>query len=195
MSNAVLPVLIGASYPAIRAPKFSTRVQRSVSGREVRIADFPNPIWEFTLPFTYLPLADWQTLLGFFLARTGAWDTFLFDDIADDSVTGQAIGTGDGATKNFQLVRTLGGFAEPILAPNTVSAVYLNGISQSGSTWSVNTATGLLSFTSAPGSGAAITADFSFYFRCRFAEDSADFEQFMSKIWRLGTLKFVSVFT
>ncbi|HVH76767.1 MAG TPA: DUF2460 domain-containing protein [Stellaceae bacterium] len=193
MSLAVLPTLIGASYPAIRTPKFSTRVQRSVSGREVRISDFAYPIWEFTLPFAYLPLADWQNLLGFFLQRTGAWDTFLFDDGADDNVTGQALGAGDGSTEAFQLVRTLGGFVEPILAPNEVSAVYLNGVPQASATWSVNSATGVLAFTTPPAAGAAISADFTYFWRCRFAQDSADFSQFMNRIWELKALKFVSV--
>jgi uncharacterized protein (TIGR02217 family) len=194
MSNAVFPVLIGASYPAVRTPVFATRIHGGVGGREVRIADYPYPRWKFSLPYNYLPLADWQTLLGFFLQRQGAWDTFLFDDTSDDSVTGQAIGTGNASQTAFQLLRTLGGFSEAVLAPNTVSNVYLNGVAQSPSSYSVNAATGVVTFTTAPGSGVAVTADFSFYFRCRFAQDSADFEQFVHRIWRQRAIKFVSVF-
>ena len=108
-------------------------------------------------------------------------------------MTGQSLGVGDGATTVFQLVRAFGGFIEPVLAPNVVSAVYLAGVAQSPSSYSVNPTTGLLTFTTAPASGAAITADFSYYFRCRFAEDTVDFEKFMAVLYRAQKLAFVSL--
>lgn len=194
MSTAVFPSLIGVAFPVARQAIFSTRVQKSVSGREVRIADYPFPIWEWTLPFDYLPAADWATLMGFILARQGAWDSFLYDDPTDDSVTGQAIGAGDGATTAFQLVRSLGALSEPILAPELVSAVYLNGVAQASSAYSVDTSTGVLSFGTAPALGVAISADFSYYFRCRFVDDGAAFEEFMNKIWRAKQVRFRSLF-
>jgi hypothetical protein len=68
-----------------------------------------------------------QTLLGFYNARQGSFDTFLFTDPDDSSITGQQIGIGDGSTKTFQLLRALGGFNDIIQAPNVVSTVYLTG--------------------------------------------------------------------
>jgi uncharacterized protein (TIGR02217 family) len=194
MSNAVFPALIGVTFPIARKPVFSTRVQQSVSGREVRITDYPYPIWEWTLPFDYLPAADFATLAGFIAARQGPWDSFLYDDPTDDSVSGQAIGTGDGSTAAWQLVRALGSFAEPILAPNVVQNVYLNGVRQAAGSYSVNAATGVVTFNTAPGSGAAISADFTYYFRCCFLDDVPAFEQFMHNIWRAKELKFRSLF-
>ena len=86
-----------------------------------------------------------------------------------------------------------GGFAEPIVAPNLVSNVYLNGVVQSPSSYSVDASNGILTFAAAPGSGVVVTADFSYYFRVRFADDAASFENFMYQLWRLKQIKFISI--
>ena len=46
---------------------------------------------------------------------------------------------------------------------------------------------------SAPGSGVVITADFTYYFLVRFAEDTAEFENFMYQLWSLKQVKLQSV--
>src|SRR4051794_22822910 len=136
--TAIFPSLPGLAWSVTKAPRFATRIQRAVSGREVRLLDQPTPIWSWTLTYTLLrdrwdvrggagPGAghdELRTLMGSFLQRQGAFQPFLFDDPTDDQVTGQLIGTGDGGTSVFQLVRTMNGFSEPIAAPNAVSAVY-----------------------------------------------------------------------
>jgi hypothetical protein len=48
-------------------------------------------------------------------------------------------------------------------------------------------------FTSAPSSGVVITADFHFYFRCRFLADVEEFSQWAKNLWELKELKFQSV--
>jgi len=50
-----------------------------------------------------------------------------------------------------------------------------------------------LTFTTAPASGVAISANFSYAFNCRFLDDQMDFEEFMSNLWRLDSMKFRSV--
>ena len=46
-----------------------------------------------------------------------------------------------------------GGFAEPIDAPNLITAVYFDGITQSPSGYSIDPSTGLLTFSTPPGTG------------------------------------------
>ena len=75
----------------------------------------------------------------------------------------------------------------------SVSNVYLNGVNQA-SGWSVSTPNSLV-FASAPGSGVAISATFAFAFECRFDSDDQDFEQFMSALWKVDSVKFKSVRT
>jgi uncharacterized protein (TIGR02217 family) len=211
---AIFPTLPGLGWSVSKAPRFATRIQRAVSGRELRVVDQPNPTWIWTL--TYAVLRDehdtratsgpgvgydeLRTLMGFFLQQQGALQPFLFNDPTDDTVSAQPIGTGDGSTTVFQLVRSMGvglpsgGFAEPIIAPNVVSAIYFDGIVQSAAEYSVDPATGLVTFTAPPPAGQIITADFTYYFRVRFADDTADFENFLYQLWALKQLKLQSIF-
>jgi uncharacterized protein (TIGR02217 family) len=201
----IFPALPGLAWSVTKSPTFQTRIQRAVSGRELRALDYPYPLWQFTLVFDFLrdnPAAGFdelRTLMGFFMLCQGAFGTFLFQDPSDDRVSGQQIGTGDTLRTVFQLQRTMGetlpggGFLEPILAPNVVSAVYFNGIIQDPAGYSVDSMTGLVTFNTAPGSGLIITADYSYYFRCRFVDDSYAFENFMFRLWQLKKLTFISV--
>jgi uncharacterized protein (TIGR02217 family) len=199
----VLPALIGQGWSVTKTPTFQTRIQRAASGRELRSLDYPYPLWQFSLIYDVLrdaapPQADLRTLLGFVMACQGAFCTFLYDDPTDNQVQDQLIGTGDGAMTVFQLQRFLGaaggiGFVEPITASNVVSAVYLNGITQPTAVWSADPVTGTLTFALPPLAGVAITADFSYYFRCRFLSDAYSFENFMYRLWSLKKLDFISV--
>jgi uncharacterized protein (TIGR02217 family) len=201
----IFPALPGLTWSVTKSPTFQTRIQRAVSGRELRALDYPYPLWQFTLVFDFLrddPAAGFdelRTLMGFFMLCQGAFSAFLFQDPSDDRVSGQQIGTGDTLKTAFQLQRTMGttlpggGFLEPIVAPNVVSAVYFNGIVQDPAGYSVDPMTGLVTFNIAPGSGLIITADYSYYFRCRFIDDSYAFENFMFRLWQLRKLTFISV--
>ena len=212
--TAIFPALPGLGWSVGKTPRFATRIQRAVSGRELRVLDQPNPIWTWTL--TYALLRDQhdtraasgpgtgydelRTLMGFFLQQQGAFQPFLFDDPTDDRVSAQPIGSGDGSATIFQLVRTMGaalpggGFAEPITAPNIVSAIYFNGVLQAASGYTADPITGLVSFTAPPPTGQLVTADFTYFFRVRFADDTADFENFLYQLWALRQVKLQSVF-
>ena len=201
----IFPSLPGLAWSVTKTPTFQTRIQRAVSGRELRALDYPYPLWQFTLVFDLLrdnPTAGYnelRTLMGFFMLCQGAYGTFLFEDPSDYQVTGQQIGIGNASTTVFQLQRAMGatlpggGFLEPIVAPNVVNAIYLDGITQNPGTYSVDPSSGLVTFSMAPASGLIITADYSYYFRCRFTDDSYAFENFMFQLWQLKKLTFISV--
>lgn len=204
MGNAIFPVLPGLKWDIAKSPAFSTLIRQSVSGLETRIGQRPYPLRKWTLSYELLRSGaqqELQTIESFFLARQGKFDSFLFDDsyTPDDSVTGQAIGTGDAATTEFQLQRAypFGGFVEPVLAPNSLN-VYLNGVAQSPSTYAVSTwgasaTPGIVTFTAAPGTGVAITADIGFYWPLRFDTDAAEFNDFMYQLWELKSIDLVQV--
>jgi uncharacterized protein (TIGR02217 family) len=201
----IFPALPGLAWSVTKTPTFQTRIQRAVSGRELRALDYPYPLWQFALVYDFLrdnPAAGYdelRTLLGFFMLCQGAFGTFLFQDPSDWQVTGQQIGVGDASNTVYPLQRAMGtalpggGFLEPITAPNVVSAIYLNGVRQAPTTYSIDPTTGLVTFGTAPGSGLIITADFTYYFRCRFIDDKYDFENFMDRLWQLKKLTFISV--
>lgn len=209
---AVFPVLIGQGWSVTKTPTWLTRIRRAISGRELLVSDYPEPVWQFEVTF---PVLRGRTtgnvnstiqggtvaqLLGFYQARRGPWQVFFYDDPTDDFVLGAAVGVGDGVTTTFQLTRYNGdpsfiinGFSEAITAPSVVSAVYLGPVRQPTLAWSVNTGTGLLSFKTAPGAGVQITADFTFYYRCRFTEDSIQVEEFAYRYHTVKKLTFQSV--
>lgn len=205
MSTSVFPTLAGLGWSVTRREIWKTRSQEAISGKETRIADWSYPRHQWALGFDFLrqgalsgtAYSEFAQLAGFFDLRQGMFDSFLYADADDNAVTGQAIATGDGATTAFAFVRSFGGFAEPILAPNVVSHVYLNGVAQSPGGYTVNgwgsASPGTLVFGTPPGSGVAITADFSFYFPCRFAADQMDFEKFMAALYSAKKISFVSL--
>jgi uncharacterized protein (TIGR02217 family) len=185
MSNFLFPKIRGLGWTITKNPTFSTEIQSSLAGREVRVQNFQNPIWEFTLAYEYLlndprsrdeneqtPL---ETLVGFFLARGGRFDDFLLNEsdltqrLEDSVFTGQPTGTGDGVTKTFQLVRNFGGFLEACQNPANQSAtVYVSGRAPQVQGTDYSISNGIVTFTVAPANGAAITADFIFLHRVRF---------------------------
>ena len=196
-----LPSLPGLSWSRHKKPGFSTRIAPHVSGREVRVALMSYPLYEFEAvysgltssasAFAGLGASSLQSLMGFFLQLQGQFGTFLYSDPDDTAVTGQVFATGDGVTTAFTLERSLGGFLEPVGWVTTLSNVYLKSARQSSGF--TLTTPNTLTFGTAPGSGVTISADFSYAFNCRFLDDQMDFEEFMSNLWRLGSMKFRSV--
>ena len=89
-------------------------------------------------------------------------------------------------------MRRVGSSIEPISWVVGIPTVYLDGVAQADATWSI-VQPNVLSFNSAPGVGAAITADVSYGFLCRFVDDTADFEQVMWNLWEAKTIKFRQV--
>lgn len=71
-------------------------------------------------------------------------------------VTGYNVGTGDGATVQFQSL-----IGNRLWAPDQTFNVYLNGVLQNPSLYAVDYANGIIQFNSAPGNGVAVTMDFT----------------------------------
>lgn len=202
MSDQVFPsaALPGMTYSVFKIPTWSRRFQRSVSGRELVCQDYTNPIWEFRLPFAYLhnfPFrslpSEYRLLLNFFNAMQQTGDTFLFLDPEDFEVVDGPLGTGDGVETAFQLIRYWyeSGSAEDIIAPENISEVALDGVPTVA--YAIDPHTGVITFSSPPDPGVEVTASFTFYFRCRFSKDSAEFRKFASGFWALDELRFRSV--
>ncbi|MDE1159307.1 MAG: DUF2460 domain-containing protein [Neorhizobium sp.] len=132
-------------------------------------------------------LADLYDVLAFFEARRGQLYGFRFRDPLDQtsgrphapiSREDQEIGTGDGETPTFQLVKTYadqgGSWTRPIAKPvgGTV-VVAVDGIAIAGDGFAVEAATGLVTFAAGriPSQGARITAGYAFEVPVRFDID------------------------
>ena len=197
MSSVVFPTLRGLGWNIVRTTINSTGVKKAVSGASTRLRFWAYPMyrWELNYDFLYsVGTQDYQALLSFFNLMGGAYDSFLYDCVDDDTVTGQLIGTGDGSTLSFQLYRTLGSFTEPVLAPNTVSNVYVNGspVTFTVTSWSAQLP-GVVTLASAPALNALVTADFTYYWPVRFTDDTLDISAFAKSLYEVKKIDIESV--
>ena len=198
MSTAVFPSLPGLQFPVSRTEQWNNTKQESVSGKRGAIANWTYPRHKWTLQYEFLRSgteAEWQSIISFFNLRKGMFDTFLFEDPNDKSVTGQQIGTGNGTALTFQLIRALASFTEPIFAPHVVSKVYVDGVDKAGhwtvSNWGTDTP-GVITFDASPANGKAVTADFTYYFPVRFDDDILDIANFMQGLFSVDGISFSS---
>ena len=191
------PSLATLGWSVYIKPKFSNLLAQHVSGRETRIQQFANPYFDIELTYDVLRSdaahAEVQAIAGFFAQASGQDEPFWVAPPGPSAVTGQVIGIGDGLTMLFPLVASIGSWTSPVYGASAVAAVYLNGIAQP-SGWTVSSGyLPAIAFTSAPAAGAAVTADFDILWLCRFAEDVQDFEEFMTMLWTLRTVRLMTV--
>ncbi len=126
-----------------------------------------------------------SAVIAFFEERRGRLHGFRFRDRADckscapsatPAATDQPIGTGDGTTRTFALVKRYGAAFAPydrrIEKPVTGSvSVAVNGAALGPSAFTVDTSAGTVTLTSAPAAGAAVTAGYLFDVPVRFDTD------------------------
>ncbi|MCV2448982.1 DUF2460 domain-containing protein [Paracoccus sp. DMF] len=168
-------------------PERRTQIVELASGDEERNASWANSRRRYDVSYGIRRGDELAAVVDFFEARNGRLYGFRFKDWADHrsclpsqvpSSTDQQIGTGDGVTTNFQLVKRYasGGqsWTRAITKPvaGTVE-IALNAVTQS-SGWSVDHKSGLVSFDSAPSDGIAISAGFEFDVPVRFDSDILD---------------------
>jgi len=189
-----------------KAPRFATRIQRAVSGRELRILDQPYPTWTWTLSYSLLrDKWDARGQAGsapatmncarspvFFCNNRARFNRFC------STIRPTAPSPGSDRHRQFQRQRLSAGAQHGRLCragsprPDTVSAIYCNGVLQSPAGYTVDANTGLVTFAIPPPAAQSITADFTYRFRVRFADDTAEFENFMYQLWQLKQIKLQS---
>lgn len=101
--NVVFPLLVERGTSSLQ---FSTTIIPTGSGAEQRIGNWLDARVMFNAGMGIRSKQDIITLVSFFRARKGRLRGFLVKDLLDHTATGDAIGTGDGVTKDFQLLKT-----------------------------------------------------------------------------------------
>jgi uncharacterized protein (TIGR02217 family) len=173
------------AFGSTGGPERKTEIVALGSGYEERNAVWASSRRRYDVGSGVRTLDDLQAVVAFFEARLGRLYGFRFKDFADFqscapggtiSPTDQAIGTGDGATQAFQLVKTYASgpsstvraIAKPVAGSVRVA---VNGVEVTGPV-SVDATTGIVTFTTAPAAGTAITAGYAFDVAARFDTDS-----------------------
>ena len=190
--GTLFPTLPGIQWGVQKSPQFNTAIHRAVSGYEIRAARMQYPLWTFTLSYEFLrdgAYAELKTLLGFFLQRMGSFSAFCYSDPSDNTVVNQAFATGDGVTSSFALTRAYGGFVEPVQNLNGTPQIVVGGTPLAPTDFSI--LDGVVMLATPPAAGALLTWTGSFFYRVRFVNDHADFNQFMFELYELKQISFV----
>ncbi|MFN3370452.1 MAG: TIGR02217 family protein [Sphingomonadaceae bacterium] len=179
--DVVFPLDLG--FEAAGGPEFATEVIELASGHEQRNSQWAQGRLRYEAGIGVRSDADLQRLIAFFRARRGQAFSFRFRDPMDwtsappgetPAAGDQILGTGDGLTLSFPLVKRYGEgpdaevrrITRPV--PGSVQ-VAVGGVVQAAG-WRIE-AGGILRFDQPPPEGAAVTAGFVFDVPVRFASD------------------------
>ena len=163
-----------------------TEIVRLVNGHEERNTPWEQSRRRYDAGLGTRTLDDLDAALAFFEARRGMLYGFRWKDWLDHKSCrpsgtpgdeDQAIGTGDGAAKVFQLVKHyapgLNGYQRTVAKPvaGTVRVAVDGAALGEGADFSVDTTTGQVTLAAAPAAGAVVTAGFEFDVPVRFDTD------------------------
>lgn len=195
--------------PMARGARVTTHRQTDIvtlgSGHEERNTRWKHAKRTYDAGGGVRSLDDLYAVQSFFEARLGELYAFRFRDPLDHASgapgkapdpTDQVLGTGDGITATFQLVKhTSDAVARPIRLPVAGSvAAAVDGVTTTNI--SVDSETGILTFDpgSVPAMGAEVTAGFLFDVPCRFDTDTLNIDLTAFKAGSLPTIPLKEVF-
>lgn len=176
---------VAVSFGATGGPQRRNEIVGLMSGRERRNMRFAHSRRHYDAGTGVRSVEDLQEIVAFFEARRGSFCGFRFRDPFDmkscaaaqtPTALDQPLGTGDGATGQFQLVKLYGegedAYARPVTKPVEDSVrVAVDGVERgAGEDFTVDWTTGIVSFLpgSMPTEGQAVTAGFAFDVPVRF---------------------------
>ena len=168
-------------------PERRTQVVELASGDEERNASWANSRRRYDVAYGIRRADDLAAVVAFFEARNGWLYGFRYKDWADcksslpstpTAATDQQIGTGTGSLKTFQLTKryTSGAqtwtrtIAKPVAGTTRIAL----GTVEQMSGWTLDLPTGVVTFTTAPGTGVIVRAGFEFDVPVRFDSDSLE---------------------
>ena len=168
-------------------PERRTQVVELASGDEERNASWANSRRRYDVAYGIRRADDLAAVVAFFEARNGRLHGFRYKDWADYksalpsqavAPTDQQIGTGTGSQQTFQLSKRYTSGAQTWVRTITKSVagtvrVALGTVEQL-SGWTVDTTTGVITFTAAPAGGVIVRAGFEFDVPVRFDSDTLD---------------------
>ena len=168
-------------------PERRTQIVELASGDEERNASWANSRRRYDVAYGIRRADDLAAVVAFFEARNGRLHGFRYKDWADyksalpsqaNTATDQQIGTGTGSLQTFQLAKryTSGAqtWARTITKPVTGTVRVALGMVEQMSGWTLDTTTGVITFTTAPAGGVIVRAGFEFDVPVRFDSDTLD---------------------
>jgi uncharacterized protein (TIGR02217 family) len=169
-------------------PSYKNVIQEAISGNEQRFAQWTKcrGMGDISYPLMNSddPLEDFKAVVALFRAHFGTLIPFRFKDWSDYTATDEVFGTGNGTATDFQLTKTydpsliLLGIAGTIkyirditLPVSSTVTIKSAGVTQAIPADCNISASGLVTFTSAPGLGTTLTWSGEFDVPVRFDSD------------------------
>lgn len=173
------------SFGSAGGPERRTEIVALANGFEERNTPWKHSRRRYDAGLGMRSVDDLERLIAFFEARQGQMFGFRWKDWSDFkscapslavSADDQVIGTGDGATTNFQLVKVYvsgsHSYTRPISKPVTGTVkVSIDHVEVPSEAFSLNPEVGSISFAAAPPSDAVVQAGFEFDVPVRFDTD------------------------
>jgi uncharacterized protein (TIGR02217 family) len=174
------------SFGAVGGPERRTQIVTLVNGFEERQTPWADSRRRYDAGLGLRSLDDLEALIAFFEARRGQLHAFRWKDWSDyksgrpsKPVAGddQKLGTGDGVRKAFQLIKRYRSgtqsYARAVTKPvaGTIRVWLAEEPRVETIDWTVDLATGVVTFADAPPAGVDVTAGFEFDVPVRFDTD------------------------
>ena len=175
------------SFGSIGGPERRSEIVTLANGFEERNTPWAHSRRRYDAGLGLRSLSDIERLVAFFEARRGEMFGFRWKDWTDykscaaDAEPGyedQQIGIGDGVATEFELKKTYRSgeheYVRPIRKPvlGTVTVGFSGDKMTEGVDWTVDTASGVVTFGTAPDEGVVVTAGYEFDVPVRFNTDS-----------------------
>ncbi len=187
-------------------PERRTRIVELASGREERNTPWANSRRRYDASYGIRKADDLAAVIAFYEARLARLRGFRWKDWADyksclpsqtPAATDQLIGQGNGTVTAFQLVKTyasgLQSYVRVINKPVAGTVlVAVGGVAQP-SGWSVETTTGIVTFTVPPANGASVAAGFEFDVPVRFDSDQLDVTLDIERLGSIASIPLVEI--
>ena len=163
------------AFGAVSGPEFSTDIVITVGGQESRNANWAATRGRYEVGLVNKDKPTTDALIAFFRAVAyGRANAFRMKDHNDFEAYDQPLGTGDGVTTTWQMIKVYSSGAQvyqrtitkPVAGTTTAK---LNGVPTTGFTMA--TTTGILTFSPAPSVGVVVTASTEFDVPVRFDTD------------------------
>ena len=175
---------VGISYGSSGGPDYSTSVIGMQSGLEQRNIRWTYPRNSYDAATGIRGMIALEDLIAMFHIAQGRANSFRWKDWSDykssaldtaPAATDQALGTGDGAEDEFQIIKTygVGAYSKTRKITHPVAdtvLVAIDGVATEAFT--VSLTTGIITFTAPPALGAVLTCGYEFDVPCRFDTDS-----------------------
>ena len=187
-------------------PERRTQVVELASGDEERNASWANSRRRYDVAYGIRRADDLSAVVAFFEARNGRLFGFRFKDWADYksclpsqaiTATDQQIGTGTGAATQFQMVKRYTSGAQSwtraIAKPVAGTVLIALGTVEQLSGWTLDSTTGVVTFTTAPGNGVIVRAGFEFDVPVRFDTDMLDVTLDIERLGSITSIPLVEI--